>query len=161
MSLSIQPLPAIPALTVEVARAAFPEGNRYMKMRDELGTFYRDEDYRDCYGIRGQPGIAPWRLSLISLFQFVEGLSDEQAVQAVASRIDWKYALSLDLKVSGFDASVLSEFRGRVIEHDGTAPAGSAIAQPGPCRACPGGLTSIRSSRRSNQPSCPMFRHWR
>lgn len=49
MSLSIQPLPEIPALTVEVARAAFPESNRYMKMRDELGTFYRDEDYRDCY----------------------------------------------------------------------------------------------------------------
>lgn len=117
MSLSIQPLPEIPALTVEVARAAFPESNRYMKMRDELGTFYRDEDYRDCYAVRGQPGLAPWRLSLILLFQFVEGLSDEQAAQAVASRIDWKYALSLELKATGFDASVLSEFRSRIIAH--------------------------------------------
>jgi transposase len=118
MSLSIQSLPEIPALTVEVARAAFPDGNRYMKMRDELGTFYRDEDYRDCYAVRGQPGMAPWRLSLIVLFQYVEGLSDEQAVQAVAGRIDWKYALSLELKESGFDASVLSEFRRRIIDHE-------------------------------------------
>jgi transposase len=89
MSLSIQSLPEIPDLTVEVARATFSDGNRYMKMRDELGTFYRDEDYRECYAVRGQPGIAPWRLSLIVLFQYVEGLSDEQAVQAVAGRIDW------------------------------------------------------------------------
>jgi len=118
MSLSLQTLPEIPVLTVEVARAAFPEGNRYMKMRDELGVFYQDEDYRACYAIRGQPGIAPWRLSLLLLFQFVEGLSDEQTVQAVASRIDWKYALSLDLKASGFDASVLSEFRSRIIAHE-------------------------------------------
>jgi transposase len=48
------------------------------------------------WAVRGQPGIAPWRLGLILIFQFVEGLSDEQTVQAVASRIDWKYALSLE-----------------------------------------------------------------
>ena len=47
----------------------------------------------------------------------MEGLSDEQAAQAVASRIDWKYALSLDLKETRFDASVLSEFRSRMIAH--------------------------------------------
>ena len=118
LSLTIQSLPDIPPLTVEVARAAFPDGNRYMKMRDELGVFYADEDFSACYAVRGQPGIAPWRLSLVLLFQFVEGLSDEQAVQAVASRIDWKYALSLDLKETGFDGSVLSEFRSRLLEHE-------------------------------------------
>ncbi len=48
--------------------------------------------------------------------QFVEGLTDRQAADAVRSRIDWKYALSLELTDRGFDFSVLSEFRSRLIE---------------------------------------------
>jgi transposase len=48
--------------------------------------------------------------------QFAEGLSDSQAADAVRSRIDWKYLLGLDLTDSGFDSSVLSEFRNRLCE---------------------------------------------
>jgi len=47
--------------------------------------------------------------------QYVEGLSDRQAAEAVRARIDWKYALSLALDDPGFDASVLCEFRARLI----------------------------------------------
>jgi transposase len=115
MSLHVQPLPDVPEQTAAVARAAFPKGNRYMKMRDELGVFYRDLDFASCFATRGQPGETPWRLALILVFQHVEGLSDEQAVLAVAGRIDWKYALSLELTAAGFDASVLTEFRKRLL----------------------------------------------
>jgi transposase len=44
-----------------------------------------------------------------------EGLSDRQAADAVRSRIDWKYALSLELTDPGFDHTVLSEFRARLV----------------------------------------------
>jgi transposase len=47
--------------------------------------------------------------------QFAEGLADEQAADAVRGRIDWKYALALELTDPGFDASVLCEFRKRLI----------------------------------------------
>lgn len=48
--------------------------------------------------------------------QFVAGLSERQAAEAVRSRIDWKYALSLELSDPGFDLSVLCEFRQRLID---------------------------------------------
>jgi transposase len=47
--------------------------------------------------------------------QFAEGLSDRQAADAVRARIDWKYALGLELTDVGFDGSVFSEFRTRLV----------------------------------------------
>ncbi len=116
MSLHSQALPPIPAGTVAAARAAFPQANRYLTIRDELGVFYTDQDFATLFPTRGQPAETPWRLALILVFQFAEGLSDKQAAEAVRARIDWKYALSLELTDSGFDASVLSEFRHRLVE---------------------------------------------
>jgi transposase len=59
--------------------------------------------------------MSPWRLALTTVMHFAEGLSDRQAADAVRSRIDWKYALSLELTDSGFDHAVLSEFRTRLV----------------------------------------------
>lgn len=115
MSLQPQLIPPVPQQTVEVAKRAFRRGNRYMIMRDQLGEFYQDTDFAHLFAVRGRPGEAPWQLALVLVFQFAEGLSDEQAAEAVRSRIDWKYALSLELEDSGFDASVLSEFRSRLV----------------------------------------------
>jgi transposase len=42
-------------------------------------------------------------------------LTDRQAAEAVRERIDWKYLLGLELSDCGFDASVLSEFRQRLL----------------------------------------------
>jgi transposase len=98
MSLKAKAIPKIPEETMRVARAAFPKGNLYLKMRDELGTFYEDADFANLFPTRGQPAFSPWRLALITVMQFTEGLSDRQAAEAVRSRIDWKYALSLNLK---------------------------------------------------------------
>ena len=84
-----------------------------MQMRDELGSIYDDELFASVYAEVGQPAIAPWRLALVSVMQFAENLSDRQEAFAVRARIDWKYALSLPLKESGFHYSVLPEFRDR------------------------------------------------
>ena len=51
----------------------------------------------------------------VSVLQFAEQLSDQQAADAVRSRIEWKYLLALPLEDDGFDASVLSEFRTRLL----------------------------------------------
>lgn len=115
MSLQPQLIPSIPRQTVRVARAAFPQGNRYMQLRDTLGTIYNDELFADLFPQRGQPAQAPWQLALVTLMQFLENLSDRQAADAVRSRIDWKYVLSLELTNAGFDFSLLSEFRQRLL----------------------------------------------
>jgi len=116
MSRHPQPVPSVPQITSQVAHAAFPKGNLYMRIRDKLGSIYDDEMFTVLYPRRGQPTISPWRLALITVMQFVENLSDRQAADAVRARIDWKYALSLDLTDEGFDFSVLSEFRNRLSE---------------------------------------------
>jgi transposase len=84
-------------------------------MRDEFGTFFRDEDFLDLFSEKGQPAESGWRLALVMVMQYAEGLTDRQAADAVKTRIDWKYALSLEITDPGFDFSVLSEFRGRLL----------------------------------------------
>jgi transposase len=86
-------------------------------MRDVLGSMHTDEDFQDLFPKEGQPAEAPWRLAVVTVLQFLEHLSDRQAADAVRGRIDWKYLLGLDLTDPGFDASVLSEFRSRLIEN--------------------------------------------
>jgi transposase len=86
-----------------------------MRMRDAMGTIYCDDAFASLFPARGQPAESPWRLALVTIMQYVEGLSDTQAADAVRGHIDWKYALSLELTDPGFDASVLSEFRTRLI----------------------------------------------
>jgi transposase len=116
MSLHPQPpSPSIPAETARVARAAFPKGNPYLTLRDDLGPVFADGDFDDLYPKRGQPAYPPWRLALVTLLQFREGLSDRQAADAVRARIDWKYLLGLELGDAGFDFSVLCEFRSRLL----------------------------------------------
>ena len=118
MSIKPQPIAEIPALTQQVAKAAFPKGNPYLTLRDELGTVFEDSDFVGLFSNTGQPGLPPWRLALITLLQFRETLSDRQSADSVRSRIDWKYLLGLELTDEGFDFSVLSEFRDRLIENE-------------------------------------------
>jgi transposase len=109
------PIEPVPHETARVARAAFPKGNRYLRLADELDTLFTDDAFRALFPTHGQPAWPPWRLTLATILQFAEGLSDRQAAHAVRSRIDWKYVLRLELTDPGFDASVLSEFRMRLI----------------------------------------------
>ena len=120
MSIHPQAIEPVPAETARIAKLAFPNGNRYLTLRDEIGTLYTDQDFTALFSGYGQTAIAPWRLALICILQFIEDLSDRQAAEAVQSRIDWKYALGLELSDPGFNFSVLSEFRARLIEGQAT-----------------------------------------
>src|ERR671916_2303053 len=115
MSVQPRPWPEVPEQTAAVARAAFPKGTLAMRVREELPGLFADEQFVSAFGLRGKPGISPGQLALVTVLQFVENLTDRQAADAVRGRIDWKYALGLELTDPGFDHTVLSEFRCRLV----------------------------------------------
>ena len=90
MSLHPRPDFAIPEETRRVARAAFPKGTLGLRIADELGPIFRDDQFAELFPTCGQPAASPARLALASVLQYVEGLSDRQAAEAVRGRIDWK-----------------------------------------------------------------------
>src|SRR6266699_1300676 len=115
MSMQPRPWPEVPAGTARVARRAFRKGALAIRARDELGSWYDDEAFAGAYRARGRPGISPAQLAMVTVLQFTENLTDRQAADAVRGRLDWKYCLGLELEDEGFDCSVLSEFRARLI----------------------------------------------
>lgn len=117
MSMLARRRSAVPKETARVARSIYPEGNAVMHMLDVLQLAVADEDFADLFPIRGQPAESPARLALVTLLQFMEGFTDRQAADAVRTRIDWKYLLCLELTDPGFDHTVLSEFRARLLAH--------------------------------------------
>ena len=119
MSLRPEPLPPIPDVTAAAVRAAFPKGNLYVDLRAEFGTLYTDQLFADLYPPEGRPvEVAPWRLALVVVMQYMEGLTDRQAADAVRRCMDWKYALSLDLHDPGFDFTLLHDFRERLVAYE-------------------------------------------
>jgi transposase len=115
MSMQPRPWPEVPAETARVARVAFRKGSLAIRVRDELGAWCEDGVFAGAYGVRGAPGISPAQLVMVTVLQFTENLTDRQAADAVRGRLDWKYALGLALEDEGFDFSVLSEFRDRLV----------------------------------------------
>src|SRR5256712_3586660 len=115
MSLHPHLIEPVPEETARVARAAFPKGHPSLTFRDALGTIVQDEDFAALSPAWGPPGLPPWRLALVTIMPFRENLADRQAAEAVRARIDWKYLLRLELTDPGFDFSVLSEFRDRLL----------------------------------------------
>ncbi len=116
MSLHPQPPFAIPEETYRVAHVAFPNGTLGLRIADDLGDLYRDDQFAELFPTRGQPAASPARLAWVCVLQYVEGLSDRQAADAVRGRIDWKYALALERDDPGFNHTVLSEFRSRLVD---------------------------------------------
>jgi transposase len=115
MSVQPKPWPEVPAATARVAKKAFRKGSVAIRARDELGAWCADTDFAAAYGVRGAPGISPAQLAMVTVLQFAENLTDRQAADAVRGRLDWKYCLGLALDDGGFDFSVLSEFRDRLV----------------------------------------------
>jgi transposase len=121
MALRPHPLPPIPEATVAAVQAAFPKGNLCVALRAEFGALYDDQLFADLYPPQGRPvEVAPWRLALVVVLQYIEGLTDRQAADAVRRCMDWKYALSLELTDPGFDFTLLHDFRCRLLAHEAT-----------------------------------------
>jgi transposase len=146
MSLHPHVIAPVPEETVRVARAAFPKGHSYLTFRDALGPIFQDEDFAALFPLGGQPGLPPWRLALVTIMQFRENLADRQAAEAVRARIDWKYLLSLELTDPGFDFSVLSEFRDRLLAGSAEEVLLDKLLE----RCCAVGLLKARGQQRTD-----------
>lgn len=110
----------IPARTVAVAKKVFKKGNRYVKVRDELGIVFANEKFKHLFSHQGRAAEAPGNLAIILVMQHLEGLSDREAAEQVGARIDWKYMLGLELEEEGIRHQILGEFRQRLVAGEST-----------------------------------------
>jgi transposase len=125
-----------------------------MRVRDRPDGLRADEDFASWYPRDGRPEISPAQLATVSVHQFLPGLSDRDAAEAVRCRIDFKYALGPGLDDPGFCHSVLGDFRGRLLE-DGRA---GRLVDLALARLKEAGLVRDRTGRRSasrSRASCP------
>src|SRR5438552_8228605 len=118
MSMKPHGLEPIPEETRQLVERLCPKGTMITQLRDALGPIYSDEQFAHLFAKRGRAAEAPWRLALVTVLQAIEGLTDRQAAQAVHLRMDWRYALALPLDDTGFDYSILSDFRQRLLAAD-------------------------------------------
>jgi len=72
-----------------------------MLVRGRLGELFEDEEFTGWYPVNGCPSLSAAQLALVSVLQFAEDLTGRQAADAVRTRIDWKYALGLELADAG------------------------------------------------------------
>src|SRR3989440_7458621 len=126
MSMKASGLEPIPEETRRLIRGLGPKGTMVTQLRDALGPIYSDEPFSHLFPKRERAAEAPWRLALVTVLQAIEGLTDRQAAEFVRARIDWKYALALPLEDPGFDYTVLSDFRQRIL----SAQAQDLILEP-------------------------------
>lgn len=117
MSLKCKPIAPIPPDTQALGGRLLAPSDPYRLIGEQLADFVCDSDFVDLYADEGKPAESPALLAMVTVFQFMENLSDRQAAAMVVKRIDWKYALHLALTDDGFNYSVLSEFRQRLLQH--------------------------------------------
>jgi transposase len=95
-----------------------PEGSFFALLAQHGERIVRDGDFADCYSAdRGRPSIPPSQLAKVLLLQYRTGLSDEQAMEAVAWDLRWKIALGLPVDHTGWSPSTLTRFRARLLLH--------------------------------------------
>jgi transposase len=117
MCLKPQPPRLMPEDTGRIGAALLDADSPYRLIGDILYSQFADEDFADLYPRDGQPSISPVILSFVTVFQYLEDISDGAAAFALKDRISWKYALHLPLDYPSFDRSVLVEFRIRLRTH--------------------------------------------
>jgi len=118
MCLKVQEPWAMPEDTGKVGKVILKGDSPYRLIGEKLFERFHEQDYADLYSPEGKPGLSPVILAFVTVFQFMEKLPDRQAAESLRMRMDWKYALRLPLAYEGFDYSVLSEFRDRLLEHE-------------------------------------------
>lgn len=104
----------IPADTASAGNAFFKKGTFYRSVGDQLGDLCRDIGPDPDHAASDSHIPIPI-LFLVTVFQYLENLSDSQASDAVISRLDWKYALHLPLISLGFDQKELDEYHRKLL----------------------------------------------
>jgi transposase len=95
-----------------------PQGSFFSLLAEHGERIVRDEDFADCYAQNtGRPSIPPSQLAKVLLLQYRTGLSDEQAMEAVAWDLRWKIALGLPVDHRGWSPSTLTRYRARLLLH--------------------------------------------
>lgn len=95
-----------------------PEGSFFALLAEHGERIVCDEDFAGCYSAdRGRPSIPPSQLAKVLLLQYRTGVSDEQAMEAVAWDLRWKVALGLAVDHGGWNSSTLTRFRARLLLH--------------------------------------------
>ena len=108
MSNQVNTIPPIPRETARSAKAIFGRGNFYIQVGEHLAAIL--EDIQSEYLLE-----AGAILPQTTFFQFLENLTDAQAIEAVRTRSDWKFALHLPVYPPVFQESALCEFRQRIL----------------------------------------------
>src|SRR6266496_2026857 len=121
MSLKPQPSRPMPEDLARLGAVLLPEDSPYRLIGDRLYAQYDNAAFADLYHAEGKPALPPVDLLFVLALQALEDLGDRAAASAVRLRLDWKYALHLPLEYAGFDFSVLSDFRARLVAHDAAA----------------------------------------
>lgn len=106
----------MPSETGRIGRSLLAQDSACRLIGDKLFVTLNEEEFADLYPSEGQPGLSPVILAFVTVFQFIEKLPDRQAAEMMRLRLDWKYALHLPLEYEGFNFSVLSEFRDRLLQ---------------------------------------------
>ncbi len=110
----------------ERASKNFPELNQcYLSIGDHLNAILTAGESEQVKFAIEKPFHLTVMLALVSIFQLIEGYTDQKAAEAIQSRADWKYALNLPLTYSGFDPTWLCNFR----KYTFNEPSGTALVQ--------------------------------
>jgi transposase len=120
MADSSKPIPSVPKETARAANAIFGRSNFHILIGEHLETVLEDIQFELPSERGGISKIEVATLALITFFQFLEGLTDVQAVDAVRTRTDWKFALHLSLIPTIFHQSALCQFRQRILTDFGS-----------------------------------------
>jgi transposase len=91
----MQTIPSIPPEIVRSVRAVFGSSNFYLLVGDQLAAILAGLHVTGLLAAERPAALGVPVLALVTYFQFVEGLSDMQAADALRSRQEWKYALHL------------------------------------------------------------------
>ncbi len=113
-----KPFPPLSQDIIQAAEAAFGKRNLYVMVGSAVNTLFTGIDLSYLYPQEGMPKELPYLLSLVTIFQFKEGIADRQAAEATRVRVDWKYALHLPLTHPGLHAITLCDFRRRLFMNE-------------------------------------------
>lgn len=107
----MQAIPPIPQEIARSAKAVYGSSNFYLRLGDQLDTILAGLHVTGLLAAErpGTPGVPVQ--ALVTYFQYAEGLSDVQAVDALRHRPEWKYALHLPVIAPIMPESALCRYR--------------------------------------------------